>query len=68
MYAENDPCTSALLPGHAPAVVGVDPGGVSVKLSGVWFGGRPASQVTVSRLNHGPSVDALTAESVTVTG
>jgi hypothetical protein len=46
----------------------VDPGGVSVKLAGVWFGGRPAAQVTVSRLNHRPAADALTAESVTMTG
>jgi hypothetical protein len=48
--------------------IGPDPGGVSVQVSGVWFGGRSPSQVTFSRLNHGPSADALTAESATATG
>ena len=37
-------------------------------MSGVWFGGRPRSQVTVRRLNHGPSADGITPESVTATG
>ncbi|MGH3208107.1 MAG: hypothetical protein ACRDNO_10130 [Trebonia sp.] len=39
-----------------------------MKVSGVWFGGRLRSQVTVSRLNHGPSADEFTVESVTATG
>jgi hypothetical protein len=43
-------------------------GGISVKLSGVWLGGRFPSQVTVSRLNQGPLGEDLTAESVTSTG
>jgi hypothetical protein len=48
--------------------VGPDPGAISVKVSGVSFGGRLRSQVSFSRLNHGPSADDLTAESVTATG
>jgi hypothetical protein len=48
--------------------VGPDPGAISVKVSGVWFGGRLRSQVSFSRLNHGPSADDRTAESVTATG
>ena len=39
-----------------------------MKASGVWFGGRSRSQVTVRRLNHGPSADAITPERVTATG
>jgi hypothetical protein len=39
-----------------------------VKVSGVWFGGRLRPQVTVRRLNHGPSAEDFTAESVTATG
>ena len=37
-------------------------------MSGVWFGGRPRSQVIVRRLNHGPSADGVTRESATATG
>jgi hypothetical protein len=37
-------------------------------VSGVWFGGRSPSQVSFSRLNHGPSADVRTAESATATG
>jgi hypothetical protein len=48
--------------------VGPDPGAISVKVSGVWFGGRLRSQVSFSRLNHGPSADDLTEDSVTATG
>jgi hypothetical protein len=50
------------------ADVGGDPGDSSVKVSGVWFGGRVRSQVTVRRLNHGPSADDFTTESLTATG
>jgi hypothetical protein len=39
-----------------------------VKVSGVWFGGRLRSQVTVRRPNDGPSADDFTPESVTATG
>jgi hypothetical protein len=39
-----------------------------VKASGVWFAGRLRSQVTVRRLNHGPSAEDFATESVTVTG
>jgi hypothetical protein len=39
-----------------------------VKVSGVWFAGRLRSQVTVRRLNHGPSAEDFTAESLTATG
>ena len=39
-----------------------------MKVSGVWFGGRLRSQVTVRRLNHGPSAEDFTPESVTATG
>ena len=39
-----------------------------MKVSGVWFAGRLRSQVTVRRLNHGPSAEDFTAESVTATG
>jgi len=48
--------------------IGGEPGDSSVKVSGVWFGGRSRSQVTVRRLNHGPSADDVTPESVTATG
>ena len=37
-------------------------------MSGVWFGGRSRSQVTVRCLNHGPSADDVTPESETATG
>jgi hypothetical protein len=53
---------------HPQAGIGGDPGGSSVKVSGVWFAGRSRSQVTVRRLNHGPSAEDFTAESVTATG
>ena len=43
-------------------------GDISVKVSGVWLGGRFPSQVTVSRLNQGPLGEDLTAESVISTG
>lgn len=39
-----------------------------MKVSGVWFGGRVLSQVTVRRLNQGPSADDVTPESLTATG
>jgi hypothetical protein len=39
-----------------------------VKVPGVRFGGRVRSQVTVRRLNHGPSADDFTTESLTATG
>jgi hypothetical protein len=39
-----------------------------VKVSGVWFGGRLPSQVTIRRLNHGPSAEDFTPESLTATG
>jgi hypothetical protein len=39
-----------------------------VKVSGVWFGGRVLSHVTVRRLNHGPSAEDVTPESLTATG
>lgn len=45
-----------------------DPGGISVQVSGAWPGGRLPSQVSFSRLNHGPSADDRTAESATATG
>jgi hypothetical protein len=48
--------------------IGLDPGGVSVQVSGVWPGGRLPSQVSFSRLNHDPSADVRTAESTTATG
>jgi hypothetical protein len=38
-----------------------------MKVPGVWFGGRLGPQVTVRRLNHGPSAEDFTAESVTAT-
>jgi hypothetical protein len=44
------------------------PGGGVRKLTGVWPGGRPASQVIVRRLNHEPCDEVFTAESVTATG
>jgi hypothetical protein len=50
------------------ADVGGDPGDSSVKVPGVWFGGRVRSQVTVRRLNQGPSADDFTTESLTATG
>jgi hypothetical protein len=52
---------------HPQTGIGGDPGGSSVKASGVWFGGRLRPQVTVRRLNHGPSAEDFTAESVTAT-
>ncbi|HEY1669723.1 MAG TPA: hypothetical protein VGG54_28840 [Trebonia sp.] len=55
--------------GDLPQIdMGGDPGDSSVKVSGVWFGGRSRSQVTVRRLNQGPSADGMTPESVTATG
>ena len=39
-----------------------------MKVSGVWFGGRLPSQVTIRRLNHGPSTEDFTPESLTATG
>jgi hypothetical protein len=55
--------------GDLPQIdIGGEPGDSSVKVSGVWFGGRSRSQVTVRRLNHGPSADGITPESVTATG
>jgi hypothetical protein len=53
---------------HPQTGTGGDPGGSSVKASGVWFGGRLGPQVTVRRLNHGPLAEDFTAESVTATG
>ena len=39
-----------------------------MKVSGVWFGGRVLSHVTVRRLNHGPSAEDVTPESRIATG
>ena len=64
------PCRAALPAEEAQrhSGIGPEPGGVSVQVSGVWFGGRLRSQVTFSRLNHGPSADDRTADSATATG
>ena len=64
------PCRAALPADEAQrhSGIGPEPGGVSVQVSGVWFGGRLRSQVSFSRLNHGPSADDRTAESATATG
>ena len=53
---------------HPQTGLGGDPGGSNVKVSGVWFGGRLRPQATFRRLNHGPSAEDFTTESVTATG